>query len=64
MLKANLVAFIVDLVSLDNGDRIPLAYIGRISSQKQGTILGLYYILASLHSRRAGLLFTLWLVFY
>jgi hypothetical protein len=30
ILKANLVAFAVDLVSLGSGDKIPLAYIGRI----------------------------------
>jgi hypothetical protein len=30
ILKANLVAFIVDLVSLGSKDRIPLAYIGHI----------------------------------
>jgi hypothetical protein len=30
MLKANLVAFAVALVSLGNGGRMPLAYAGRI----------------------------------
>jgi hypothetical protein len=36
-----------------------LAYIGRIWSWKQGIILGLYYVLASLYSKRAGFSFTL-----